>query len=114
MSIGKEVVSSDGSMAVNGIGDSVTFIGTSVLKGTDSVVSGAAKGVFSVGKGFFSGVTSVGKGLAMLFKARSLHEIEISHRHDENICRSNIFSELANSLTYPRWRNFATCSYEYR
>ena len=92
MSIGKGVVSGDGSMVVNGIGDGVTFIGTSV-----SVVSGAAKGVFSGGKGFFSGVTSVGKGLVMLFKARSLHEIERSHRHDENICHSNIISEQANS-----------------
>ena len=101
MSIGKGVVSGDASMVVNGIGDGVTFIGTGVLKGTESVVSGSGEGVFSVGKGFFSGVTS-------------LHEIERSHRHEKNICHSNIFSEQANSLTYPRWRNFATGSYEYR
>ena len=97
LSKGKGVVSGDGSMVVNGIGDGVTLIGTGVLKGTESVVSGAGEGVFSGGKGFFSGVTSVGKGLVMLFKARSLHEIERSHRHDENICHSNIISEQANS-----------------
>ena len=88
MSIGKGVVSGgDGSMVVNGIGGGVTFIGTSV-----SVVSGAARGVFSGGKGFFSGVTSVGKGLVMLFKARSLHEIERSQQVNE--CRFSHFTVM--------------------
>lgn len=34
-------ISGDGSMVVNGIGDGVTSIGTGVLKGTESVVTGA-------------------------------------------------------------------------
>ena len=89
---GKGVVSNDGSMVVNGIGDGVTLIGTGVLKGTESVVSGSAKGVFSGGKGFFSGVTSVGKGLVMLFKARSLHEIERSQQVNE--CRFSHFTVM--------------------